>query len=48
MDREQAIKLMQDLLKRVVDRKGSDLFITAVFRRRSRSTAKFVRNPSAR
>jgi twitching motility protein PilU len=31
MDREQAIKLMQDLLKRVVDRKASDLFITAGF-----------------
>lgn len=31
MDREQAIKLMQDLLRRVVDRKGSDLFITAGF-----------------
>lgn len=31
MDREQAIKLMQDLLKRVVERKGSDLFITAGF-----------------
>ncbi len=31
MDREQAIKLMQDLLKRVVDKKGSDLFVTAGF-----------------
>ncbi|MDR2214278.1 MAG: PilT/PilU family type 4a pilus ATPase [Nevskiaceae bacterium] len=31
MDREQAIKLMQDLLRRVVERKGSDLFITAGF-----------------
>jgi len=31
MDREQAIKLMHDLLKRVVDRKASDLFITAGF-----------------
>ncbi len=31
MDREQAIKLMQDLLKRMVERKGSDLFITAGF-----------------
>jgi twitching motility protein PilU len=31
MDREQAIKLMQDLLRRMVDRKGSDLFITAGF-----------------
>jgi twitching motility protein PilU len=31
MEREQAIKLMQDLLKRVVDRKGSDLFITSGF-----------------
>ena len=29
MDREQAIKLMQDLLRRVVERKASDLFITA-------------------
>ncbi|MES1192457.1 MAG: PilT/PilU family type 4a pilus ATPase [Steroidobacter sp.] len=31
MDREQAIRLMQDLLKRMVERKGSDLFITAGF-----------------
>ncbi len=31
MDREQAIRLMQDLLRRVVDRKGSDLFITSGF-----------------
>ncbi|MFO1376496.1 MAG: PilT/PilU family type 4a pilus ATPase [Steroidobacteraceae bacterium] len=31
MDRENAIKLMQDLLRRMVDRKGSDLFITASF-----------------
>ena len=31
MDREQAIRLMQDLLRRMVDRKGSDLFITSGF-----------------
>src|SRR3982750_1920904 len=31
MDREQGIKLMQDLLRRVVDKKASDLFITAGF-----------------
>jgi twitching motility protein PilU len=31
MDRDQAIKLMQDLLKRMVDKKGSDLFITSGF-----------------
>ncbi len=31
MDRDQSIKLMQDLLRRVIDRKGSDLFITAGF-----------------
>ena len=31
LDREQAIKLMQDLLRRVVDRKASDLFITSGF-----------------
>jgi twitching motility protein PilU len=31
MDREQAIKLMQDLLRRVVERNASDLFITAGF-----------------
>jgi twitching motility protein PilU len=31
MDREQAIRLIQDLLRRMVDRKGSDLFITAAF-----------------
>ncbi len=31
MEREIAIKLMQDLLKRMVEKKGSDLFITAGF-----------------
>src|SRR5580693_4407035 len=31
MDRDQAIKLMQELLKRVVERAASDLFITAAF-----------------
>ncbi|HXQ31537.1 MAG TPA: PilT/PilU family type 4a pilus ATPase [Steroidobacteraceae bacterium] len=31
MERDQAIRLMQDLLQRMVDRKGSDLFITAGF-----------------
>jgi len=31
MDREQAIKLMQDLLQRMVEKKGSDLFITSGF-----------------
>jgi twitching motility protein PilU len=31
MDREQAIKLMQELLKRVVERAASDMFITAGF-----------------
>ena len=31
MEREQAIRLMQDLLRRMVERKGSDLFITAGF-----------------
>jgi twitching motility protein PilU len=31
MDREQAIRLMQELLRRMVERKGSDLFITAGF-----------------
>jgi twitching motility protein PilU len=31
MDREQAIKLMQDLLRRMIEKKGSDLFITAGF-----------------
>ena len=29
MDRDQAIKLMQELLKRVVERAASDMFITA-------------------
>src|SRR3984893_7620164 len=29
MDRDQAIKLMQDLLRRMVERLGSDLFIPA-------------------
>ena len=31
MDREQAIKLMQDLLRRVIEKVASDLFITAGF-----------------
>jgi len=31
MDREQAIRLMHDLLRRMIERKGSDLFITAGF-----------------
>jgi twitching motility protein PilU len=31
MDRDQAIRLMQDLLRRMVEKKGSDLFITAGF-----------------
>ncbi len=31
MDRDQAIKLMQDLLRRMVEKKGSDLFVTAGF-----------------
>ena len=31
MERDQAIKLMQDLLKRMVEKKGSDLFITSGF-----------------
>src|SRR5215210_4377180 len=31
MDRDQSIKLMQDLLRRVIERKASDLFITAAF-----------------
>jgi twitching motility protein PilU len=31
VEREQAIKLMQDLLRRVVEKKASDLFVTAGF-----------------
>jgi twitching motility protein PilU len=31
LERDVAIKLMQDLLKRMVDKKGSDLFITSGF-----------------
>src|ERR1700689_261376 len=31
MEPEQAIRLMQDLLRRMVEKKGSDLFITAGF-----------------
>ena len=31
MDRDQAIRLMQDLLRRMVEKKGSDLFITTGF-----------------
>ncbi|MDE2294844.1 MAG: PilT/PilU family type 4a pilus ATPase [Gammaproteobacteria bacterium] len=31
MERDQAIRLMQDLLRRMVEKKGSDLFITAGF-----------------
>src|SRR5260370_15085107 len=31
MEREQAMRLMQDLLRRMVEKKGSDLFITPGF-----------------
>ena len=31
MEREQAIKYMRDLLKLMIDKKGSDLFITVEF-----------------
>ena len=31
MDRDQSIKLMQDLLRRVIEKKASDLFVTAGF-----------------
>ena len=31
MEREQAIKFMRDLLKLMVEKKGSDLFITVDF-----------------
>jgi twitching motility protein PilU len=31
MDRDQSIKLMQDLLRRVIEKKASDLFITCGF-----------------
>ena len=39
MEREQASKFMFDLLRLMVSKGGSDLFITAGFRRPSRSTA---------
>jgi len=38
MEREQAIRLMQDLLRRMSRKKGSDLFIPPAFHLRSRST----------
>ena len=31
MEREQAIRLTQNLLRKMVEREGSDLFITAAF-----------------
>ena len=31
MEREQAVRLMQNLLRKMVEREGSDLFITAAF-----------------
>ena len=31
MERDQAIKFMQDLLRAMIGRKGSDLFITSGF-----------------
>jgi len=34
MEREQATKFIYDLLRALVGKKGSDLFITAVIRRR--------------
>ena len=40
MERDQAVKFMHDLLRAMVAKKGSDLFITAGSRRRSRSTAR--------
>jgi len=39
MEREQATKFMYDLLRLMLTKKGSDLFITVASRRRSRSTA---------
>ena len=44
MEREQAIRLMQDLLRRMVEKKGSDLFITAGFPPAIKSTVKSGRN----
>ena len=40
MERDQASKFINDLLKLMVSRGGSDLFITASFRRPSRSMAR--------
>jgi twitching motility protein PilU len=40
MEREQAVKFMNDLLKLMLSKKGSDLFLTSALRLRSRSTAK--------
>jgi len=60
MDRDQSIKLMQDLLRRVIEKKASDLFITAGFsaanqsrrrdppRRASARHRRAVLNPGAR
>jgi twitching motility protein PilU len=40
MERDEGLKFMYQLLTMMMQKKGSDLFITAGFRRRSRSTAR--------
>jgi Tfp pilus assembly ATPase PilU len=44
MERDQALKFMHDLLRLMLQKNGSDLFITAGFRLRSRSTAASCRS----
>ena len=42
MEREQAIKFMRDLLKLMIEKKGSDLFITVGFPASHESTRQIV------
>jgi len=48
MERDQASKFVNDLLRLMVSRQGSDLFLTADFPPRSRSTARSPRSRRSR
>ena len=43
MEREQAVRLTQNLLRKMIEREGSDLFLTKASRPRSKSTARSTR-----
>ena len=48
MEREQASAFLYDLLRLMIAKDGSDLFLTVDFRRRSRSTARWCRCRTSR